>query len=1075
MRILYGPPGDSSRTPWFRSFADDPEYASGTLWITPTQRKSQWVGRCFREQRCMFPPRIHTFDDMTRLLYERMGGSAGMLPPDAVYAVLMAVMHEPEIEIALQECLKDMPGPGFVAETARQIDELQRHGMTADTLASIPDAHEGYGGMFLALYRSYRKFLQKHHKIDAGGIHVQVAEKLLERIPACSVDLPWNRCIFDGFLELTPLQMDIIRGLENRLDVTLVWPGNPAPEGLFQWMMAGMKIAFPGAEWRSLTDETPGINQTGRTAVNTVTIPPLTEAAFHFGGYAPDCLPADLEPHPAPNRLRLMERGTLLDEVTAIARDIRLRMNQGGIRWSDIGVTFPNLQTYTPTIRRIFQRFDIPVNISQALPLTGSPVFTSILRLLKLADDWDRRDLLAVLGDSSLTGMPPEKTHAVVRRVSVWSSEHKIVRGRERWISMLQTIIAGSAPTGSDTDIAAVALEVVRRFAQALQKPAGQNGSGTEDAHPAGLAMVAEWLAWLRRVLADLHVNRNIENLQRFALDNMLSGSQHFEYTRRAYNRLLEYFDAVEPFLAGTGPVSESDSGITSAAFRETFRRMLAGIDYQLTTRAGDRVQVLGLLGIRGLTFRHVYMGGMTDRAFPRHRSVSPFWQPDLIDMILEAPANSQKTIAFTDMIRVMEAPLETLTLSRPMREGDEELLPSPVWEYVSSLIPDFETVGNDDTPLCLAARSIQAARNLIPDCHITARALVGKAIAGQKRQGTGRWCGNLEHASEQAQAVIRSQFGPERSFSPTLLETYITCPRAFFFERLLGLGEPDEPAEDVSGLDRGVLIHRVLNRFYRERADRVSPRVTTVEVEICAERIRAIAAEEYTRLGYSGDAARREYLDIVGCPELSDDGLALRFARREAEGSPALQPCLLEWSFSGKKGSDAFVLIDEDGRNIVMTGKIDRLDLLDGRDAVIWDYKTGALLPRPTDIQCFQSIQVGVYMLAAAHILKHPVNAGGYYHVPGRSAPDLVTVLRREGSEITAYLPEKGRSNSLKREWPETEFLNYMDTLKTVIGRTVSAIRRGRFTAAETPDPCSRCTFAGLCRRARENHDAAV
>jgi ATP-dependent helicase/DNAse subunit B len=1075
MRILYGPPGDSSRTTWFRSFADDPDYASGTLWITPTQRKSQWVGRCFRERNCRFPPRIHTFDDMARLLYERMGGDAGMLPQDAVYAALIAVMHEPEIEKTLQEYLKEMPGPGFVAETARQIDELQRHGMTDDTLASIPDAHEGYGGMFLALYRSYRKFLQQHRKIDAGGIHVRVAEKLQENSSAHPVDLPWNRCIFDGFLELTPLQLDIIRGLEHRLDVTLVWPGNPAPEGLFQWTIAGMKIAFSNAEWHPLIGGNPSMNETGCTAGNTAAIPPLAKAAFHFGGYAPDCLPADLEPHPAPDRLRLMERGTLLDEVTAIARDIRLRMNQGGIRWSDIGVTFPNLQTYMPTIRRIFQRFDIPVNISQALPLTGSPVFTSILRLLKLADDWDRHDLLAVLGDSSLTGMPPEKTHAVVRRVAVWSSEHKIVRGRERWISMLQTIITGSAPTGSDTDIAAGALDVVRRLAQALQKPAGQNGSGTEDRYLAGLATTAEWLAWLRRVLADLQVNRNIEYLQRFALDNMPSGSQNFEYTRRAYNRLLEYFDAVEPFLAGAGTVSEKNAGMTAAAFRETFRRMLAGIDYQLTTRAGDRVQVLGLLGIRGLTFRHVYMGGMTDTAFPRHRPLSPFWQPDLIDTILEAPANIQKTIAFTDMIRVMEAPLETLTLSRPMREGDEELLPSPVLEYVSSLVPDFETAGSDNTPLCLADRSIQAARNLVPDCHVTARALVGKAIAGQKRLGTGRWCGDLEHASEQAQAVIRTQFGPERSFSPTLLETYINCPRAFFFERLLGLGEPDEPAEDVSGLDRGAMIHRVLNRFYRERVDRVSPRVTAAESDICAERIREIAAEEYTRLGYSGEAARREYLDIVGCPELSDDGLALRFVRREVEGSPALQPRLLEWSFGGKKDSDAFVLIDEDGRNIVMTGKIDRLDLLDGRDAVIWDYKTGKQLPRPTDIQCFQRIQVGVYMLAAAHILKHPVNAGGYYHVQGRSDPDLVTVLRREGSEITAYLPEKGRSNTLKREWPETEFLNYMDTLKTVIGRTVSAIRRGRFIAAETSDPCSRCVFGGLCRRARENHDAAV
>lgn len=1063
MKILFGPPGDSSRSAWFDTFIDDPVYASQTLWVTPTQRKRQWIGQRFREKHVKFPPRIHTFDDVVQLLYERLGGDAGVPAPDAVKAVLTVITQDAEIKTVLLKDLNTMPGPGLIAETARQIDELQRHGLTVDTMTSIPDAHEGYGRVFLTLYRAYQKYLIKHRKIDLGGMHLQVAEKLREDT---AIALPWRRCVFDGFLELTPLQLDIIGKLSDRMEVTLVWPGNPAPQGILGWMVAGMKIAFPDAEWRPLRDEISVDAQHNDNPDSTI-VSQLEAAAFHFGGYELECLPTDVESLNAPGRLRLIERGSLLDEITAIARDIRKRVDANGLRWSDIGVTFPDLQAVAPTIRRVFERYAIPVNLSQSLPLTGSPVFTSIERFLKLAGDWNRHDLLAVLGDSILTGITPDKTYVLVRRVAKWSSEYKVIRDKNRWISMLKEVMSAGAPTGVDANLAAQALEIVYRTTDALQRPVGRNKDNPAEA-PGTRASVMEWLAWLRRTLTALQVNLNIEKLQRFALEKLPAGSQKFEYVRRAYNRLLEYFDAVEPFMSSIETVAETDTDITLTEFCDIFRRMLAGIDYQLTTQAGDRVQVLGLLGIHGLTFRHVYMGGLTDKAFPRPRSPSPFWYADLIDTILEAPPNQQRIAAFADMIRVMEAPLITLTLSRPTLAGDEELLPSLVWEYMTTLFQKPDIVADDREPLCLMERSIQTAQDLTADCPVSARAAVGKAVAGMKRSGIGQWCGDLEQASEQARHIILTYVGQERSFSPTSLEVYIGCPRAFFFERVLGLGEPDEPVETMSPLDRGSMIHDVLFRFYNERMDREFIRIRPDEIETSAARIGEIAVEEYERLGYSSEAARRDYMDIIGVSEIGDEGLAIRFARLEADGPQELQPRLLEWSFGRKSGEKPFVLLDDDGQDIVITGKIDRLDTVGDHDAVIWDYKSGKR-PQKKEIDRFQRVQVGIYMLAASHILNLPINAGGYYKVKSRTAPDLVTVLRREGSEISVYLPEKGGSNTLKREWPEKDFLEYMEQLKSVIGQEVSAMRHGKFGIAESAEKCEWCVFPGLCRRERE------
>ncbi len=60
-----------------------------------------------------------------------------------------------------------------------------------------------------------------------------------------------------------------------------------------------------------------------------------------------------------------------------------------------------------------------------------------------------------------------------------------------------------------------------------------------------------------------------------------------------------------------------------------------------------------------------------------------------------------------------------------------------------------------------------------------------------------------------------------ERAVSPTALESYATCPHAFFVERLLGV-EPLEQPEDIieiSAIEIGNLVHQALDRLISEIA----------------------------------------------------------------------------------------------------------------------------------------------------------------------------------------------------------------------------------------------------------------
>ncbi len=1067
MLVLYGPPGDSSRSKWFHSFQDDPETASRTLWIVPTQRKQQWVSDMFRKVKRCFPPRLHTFDGATQLLYERLDGRAGLLAADAIPTVLESLYSRMQQPHRVFESIGSVPGPGFFAETARQIDELQRHGLTSQTLQSVPDALDGYGSIFSEVYCFYSQFLEEHRKIDIGGMQVRVSELLDTDI---QVTLPWTVCVLDGFLELTPLQLDIIRSLQMFMDTTLVWPGNPATEGGLAWMITGLKVTFPDAVWRPLLSETS--KETSRSFDSEFLpeqVPVCADAAFQLAGYAPDMLPGDIKEMPVQTCLRMIERDTFRDEVVAIARDICLRIEDGDLTWSDIGITFPDLHGYAPIVRRIFERYKIPVNISQSLPLTGSPVFTSVRRLLKLVNGWQRQDVLAVMGDSGITGIHPGVSRLIVRRLAEWSSEFKVVREHNRWVAMLEKIISTGSANNHDGQIASTALEIIQCLAAALHDSSKDASSVSFVTERVGSPLY--WLGWLRTTLAKLKVNMNIERLQRLALQLSDSGSQHFEYTRRAYNRFVEYFDAVEPFLTTAAVPDISNDSITLAGFSDILERLLSGVDYQLTTQAGDRVQVLGLLGIRGLTFRHVYFGGLTDKAFPGHDPISPFWDPEMINTIMDKPAHAGKIAALADLIRVMDTALETLTISRPLHSKDEDLLPSPLWEHLEEMFPNAERVDDPKHAFCSRDMLINISENTLPEDIVTARVVTGMAVSGERRRGKGVWCSDLTDVSGHSRSMVASKFGSQRYFSPSTLELYLKCPRRFFFDRLLELGEPELPSEEMTALDRGALVHNVLYEFYRERLTLESTRVRPDEIDTCAARIREIASKLINEMEYTGEFIQRQYQDIVGCPELNDEGLAVRFARLEAQGAPELQPALLEWSL---RNVDApFVLKDNEANDVLISGKIDRLDRTDS-DAVIWDYKTGGI-PGARDIASCKSIQVGLYMLAANHLLNHPVSAGGYYQVKSKCEPIIKTALRKGNSLICNYLPPKGRSNSLDREWPEEEYLDYMERLKQVIADIVSGIRQGKFPVADDIGECRFCDFVGLCRRVRENSDVEV
>ncbi len=230
------------------------------------------------------------------------------------------------------------------------------------------------------------------------------------------------------------------------------------------------------------------------------------------------------------------------------------------------------------------------------------------------------------------------------------------------------------------------------------------------------------------------------------------------------------------------------------------------------------------------------------------------------------------------------------------------------------------------------------------------------------------RFDGNLAELA--AEGV---DLAPRRPTAPTALEAWASCPYAYFVRYILGVREPDR-LHDLLTLrptDRGVLVHEVLEAV-------VTATVATGDVpgpgEPWPESVHAALLAEL-------DARCRaaEQRGIVGAAlHWRQEQRRLRrrlasFLTMDLEARTALSvtPKEAELSF----GRDTPVeLALPGGEVLALTGQVDRVDVGEGRVAVI-DYKTGRYRSEPGEAEDpllgGRRLQLPVYGLAASRHLN--------------------------------------------------------------------------------------------------------
>ncbi len=256
-------------------------------------------------------------------------------------------------------------------------------------------------------------------------------------------------------------------------------------------------------------------------------------------------------------------------------------------------------------------------------------------------------------------------------------------------------------------------------------------------------------------------------------------------------------------------------------------------------------------------------------------------------------------------------------------------------------------------------------------------------AITARRSSAFTAWDGNL------ADRAVPSPSGGV-VMSATRLETWAACPFRYFLGSVLGLGRRDTPEQldQVSALERGSLLHTVLERFIGESlASPPAPHEPWSAAQ--GDRLHAIASEVFADAearGATGPAIRwrREQVDLRA---VLDQFLVDDSAQRAARSST---PLAVELAFGIGDAAPLEVRLPG-GRVLSFRGFIDRIDRTEAGDAVVLDYKSGkhdryaGLADDP--VAAGTKLQLPLYALAAAQATGASVGSAHYWFIEsGRS-----------------------------------------------------------------------------------------
>jgi ATP-dependent helicase/DNAse subunit B len=385
----------------------------------------------------------------------------------------------------------------------------------------------------------------------------------------------------------------------------------------------------------------------------------------------------------------------------------------------------------------------------------------------------------------------------------------------------------------------------------------------------------------------------------------------------------------------------------------------------------------------------------------------------------------------------------------------------SPFWEEVVALFP-AEDVNRWTTrrPLSALTWSLEAA----PSERERLRAVAGLWADDVRRDdaeglaSANGWSRRLERArraftrhTRLTHPLVLGELRARSVFNVTELERFADCSSAWFFDRVI---DPKTIDQEVDARLRGSVAHSALFRFFKGLPKELgTDHVVPERVEDAVRFMRSCLEQALAGVRVEMTELQRRELQQTLARDLE------RLVRAEAETELPLQPSKFEVAFGSERSVPELQRGLELGDGIVLSGKIDRIDV-DPFSArgIVQDYKSGKSAPSARDIDKELRLQIPLYMLVLRDLVGIEPLGGVYRPLSGERGPR--GLLRAEAKDDA--LPGFAKADYLGEE----AFWKQVEGAKETARRFAGRIREGDVVHDPKGGECPAwCDLWTMCR----------
>jgi ATP-dependent helicase/nuclease subunit B len=517
------------------------------------------------------------------------------------------------------------------------------------------------------------------------------------------------------------------------------------------------------------------------------------------------------------------------EELAAVCREILTLVEVNGYRFDEIGVVARTLEPYQAGLQSVFDHHLVPFTSTAGRPLSREPLVKTLLRLASLPlNDFDRAAMLDVVTSPFYHNQSAGSTRADLRP-DIWRSlvyTLGITHGEAEWRRLAE-------PASSS----------IIRDAEAEPDEDNQTLVGT--CETSQLTYLWELVSQLIHDCQALPAQGSIGTLTDAFLTLMNSHVHVPDLLAATSTELPEPVDLtkvgslIRSALARLEQLDSLGVGLSWEEWVEMFRRALDETSIPIEANRHQGVQVLDAMTARGRTVRALFILGMNEKLFPRYVREDPFLR-DRQRVVLEATLGykiDEKLAGHEEELLLFEllsrSATNRLYLSYQRADESGRVMAPSGFVGMAMRDPRFVRQAEETVPRRLTLRvseqpSIQA---LLPAKEL----VLGCLLQGHNALPILDAMGRDRRLFEQGLATLKTierespELGPfdgmvgaqeptamERSFSPTALERYATCPFKYFTEKVLRLNPVRRLQHDhLPPLTLGTLVHESLRVSY--------------------------------------------------------------------------------------------------------------------------------------------------------------------------------------------------------------------------------------------------------------------